>query len=75
MKNLIKLGQMAATVLSVAGVLLNNGQNRWCFPLWLVSNAICFGYHWRARLFGLAVRDVIFLVLAVAGWIQWSYYG
>ncbi len=72
MKKWIDYGQILATVFSVAGVVLNNYQCRWCFPLWLVSNAICFGYHWRARLIGLAVRDGIFIALAVAGWIQWS---
>lgn len=65
-------GQWIAMVLAVGGVLLNNARIRWCFPLWFVSNVISLAYHLRARLWGLAVRDAIFTVLAIAGWIQWG---
>ena len=64
--------QMSATVLAVGGVLLNNARIRWCFPMWFVSNVICLGYHVKARLWWLAVRDVIFTGLAIAGWFQWA---
>jgi len=64
--------QMAATVLAVGGVLLNNAQCRGCFVVWLGSNAICLVIHWRARLRWLAVRDGIFLVLAFVGWFMWA---
>jgi len=65
-------GQWLAMVLAVSGVLLNNARLRWCFPLWVVSNAITLVYHVRARLWGLACRDVVFLVLAVIGWFMWG---
>ena len=66
-------GQYAATVLAVIGVLFNNAQMIYCFPLWLVSNVICFWYHYKSGLRGLMIRDLIFIFLAVVGWIQWSY--
>jgi len=69
---MVSCGQWVATVLAVAGVLLNNSRIRWCFPLWFVSNMISLAYHIRAGLWGLAVRDAIFTVLAVAGWFQWG---
>ena len=65
-------GQWVATVLAVSGVLFNNARLRWCFPLWVVSNAITLVYHVRARLWGLACRDVVFLVLAAVGWFMWG---
>lgn len=64
--------QIAATVLAVGGVVLNNGQIRYCFPVWLISNGICLVAHARARLWWLAVRDVVFSGLAVVGWFQWG---
>ena len=69
---LIEGGQWVATVLAVVGVLLNNARIRWCFPLWFVSNVISLAYHIRARLWGLVVRDMIFVALAIAGWFQWG---
>ena len=69
---MFQAGQWVATALAITGVLLNNAQRRWCFPLWVVSNAITLGYHVRARLWGLACRDCVFLVLAVIGWFMWG---
>jgi hypothetical protein len=69
---LVEGGQLVATALAVGGVLLNNARIRWCFPVWFVSNVICLVYHLRARLWGMAVRDVIFIGLAIAGWFQWG---
>ena len=65
-------GQYLATALVIIGVLFNNAQVIWCFPLWIISNAICFYYHKKSNLRGLMLRDLIFIVLAIAGWIQWS---
>ena len=68
----LDVGQLTATVLAVTGVLFNNAMIIWCFPLWIVSNLLCLKYHCQTKLYGLAVRDVIFIGLAIAGWIQWS---
>ena len=66
-------GQYIATSLAAIGVLFNNAQVIYCFPIWVASNLICFGYHYKSGLRGLMIRDLIFIVLAVVGWIQWSY--
>ena len=58
--------------LAVTGVLLNNRRLIWCFPVWLVSNTISAGLHLHAGLWSLAIRDAVFLVLAVEGWIKWG---
>ena len=61
-----------ATVLAIAGVLLNNHRLRVCFLVWMVSNALTLGLHLHAGLYSLAVRDAAFLLLAVHGWVKWG---
>ena len=60
------------TIFAVAGVILNNRRIRWCFILWLVSNGLSLLIHVQAGIWSLVVRDGIFLILAVEGWIKWG---
>lgn len=69
---MIELIGTIATVLAVTGVVLNNRRLRVCFAVWLVSNALSLLIHVDAALWSLVVRDAIFLVLAVDGWIRWG---
>ncbi len=69
---LIELIGLISGVLAVIGVLLNNHKMIACFPLWLISNAISLGLHVHADMYSLAVRDGIFLILAVHGLWKWS---
>jgi len=64
----------AVTVIAVAGVLLNNARRRACFLVWTISNSVSLAVHLMISppLYSLAVRDAIFLALAIAGWIQWG---
>ncbi len=65
------------TVIAVGGVILNNRKVRWCFCLWMVSNFLSMTIHVLAAVRGnnemwaFAVRDGIFLILAVEGWNKW----
>lgn len=61
-----------ATAIAIGGVVLNNHRMIGCFGLWIVSNALTGWMHVRARMWALAVRDAVFLVLAVHGLIAWS---
>ena len=61
-----------ATVIAVAGVLLNNARVIWCFPVWMASNGLTLALHVRRRMWTLAARDAIFLGLAAAGWWMWT---
>ena len=69
---IIELASLLATGIAVAGVVLNNARRRECFLLWLCSNAITLAIHLHAALWGLALRDAVFLALAVAGWRAWG---
>jgi len=60
------------TAVAIAGVVLNNRRRRACFVLWMVSNALTAMLHVHAGLYALAVRDLIFLALAVQGWVLWG---
>ncbi len=59
------------TIIAVAGVLLNNRKSRYCFLLWMVSNTLSGLIHCRTGPWTLVLRDAIFLVLAVEGYILW----
>ena len=61
-----------ATCIAIAGVVLNNCRVRWCFALWLISNALTAGLHLHAGMYSLAARDLVFLGLAVDGWFRWA---
>lgn len=60
-----------ATVGAVIGVVLNNRRLIWCFPLWFCTNAISAVIHLHAGIWSLAVRDIVFMALAVDGWFRW----
>lgn len=60
------------TILAVTGVVLNNRRKRACFMFWLVSNAMSMIIHAQTGVWSLAVRDLIFIVLAIEGWYLWK---
>ena len=69
---MIELIGIISGVLAVVGVLANNRKLRWCFLLWMVSNAMSLAVHAAAEIWSLAARDAIFLILAVEGWFKWG---
>jgi nicotinamide riboside transporter PnuC len=69
---MIELIGTIATALAIAGVILNNRRLRWCFLLWMVSNSLTLGIHAQTGVWSLVVRDAVFLVLAIEGWIKWG---
>lgn len=67
-----EIAGIAATVLAVAGVVLNNRRLRICFIFWMISNALTAGIHGNAAIWSLFVRDIVFFSLAIEGWIKWG---
>ena len=63
---------LIATILAVTGVILNNRKNRWGFALWIISNILCLRLHAVAELGSMMLRDIIFTVLAIEGFVRWS---
>lgn len=72
MNTTIEIISIVATALAVTGVILNNRKSIYCFIFWLCSNALSAGIHIHAGLYGLTIRDLIFMVLAVEGIILWK---
>ena len=70
----IEAASAVGGVLAIVGVLLNNGRYRVCFMVWIVSNTIAAGAHLSTSppMWSMAGKDLVFLGLAVAGWIQWG---
>jgi nicotinamide riboside transporter PnuC len=63
---------LIATALAVWGVVLNNRRRRTCFLIWMVSNTMTLIIHAYAGIWSLALRDLIFLGLAVEGYYLWK---
>ncbi len=61
-----------AMILAVTGVLANNRRLRWCFIVFFVSNTMALVIHISVDVWSLVVRDSIFIILAVEGWIKWG---
>jgi len=70
--NVTEIAGLVGTALAVAGVVLNNFQNRMCFYFWIASNVIFAAIHLRAKMRSLVLRDIIFTVLAIVGLWQWT---
>jgi len=70
--NMIEIIGFVSTVIAVWGVLANNRKQRWCFLLWMVSNAMSMAIHIDAGIWSLVGRDAAFLILAVEGWFLWG---
>lgn len=70
--NITESAGLVGTALAVAGVVLNNFQNRMCFYLWIASNVIFAAIHLKAKMRSLVLRDIIFTVLAIVGLWQWT---
>ena len=69
---MIELIGTVATILAITGVVLNNRRIRWCFVIWICSNTLTLIIHAQTGVWSLVVRDAVFLVLAVEGWIRWG---
>ena len=62
---------LVAMVLAVTGVLCNNRKLIACFPIFLCSNVITLVLHLQVGLWSVVIRDGIFIVLGVEGWMKW----
>ncbi len=64
--------EILAFVLSVAMVIGNQRQWIVAWPLAISSSLLYSLFFWHGQLFGLAVLQVLFIVLAGWGWLQWA---
>jgi len=69
---MIELIGIVSMILAIAGVILNNRRLRICFIVWIISNSLTLIIHICSGIYSLAVRDLVFLILAFEGWFLWK---
>jgi nicotinamide mononucleotide transporter len=63
--------EVVACVLALAMVGCNIREIHWGWPLAIVSSLLYFVVFWRSKLYGDAVLQIFFAVVAFWGWFQW----
>lgn len=63
--------EIVAVGLALAMVGCNIREIHWGWPLAIVSSVLYFALFWRSRLYGDAVLQLFFAVVALWGWLQW----
>ena len=61
-----------ALILGVLGAILNALKFRVCFIVWIASNILCAMVHTNTGILSLLIKDGIFTMLCIVGWIQWG---
>jgi nicotinamide riboside transporter PnuC len=56
---------------ALAGTVLNVRRSRWCWPVWIGSNAASAAYLAASGLWSQGALQATFLALSVWGWISW----
>lgn len=64
--------QFLVSAAAIYGVILNNHRIRFCFLIWIFTNAAAGIFHVQSAQYGLLFRDLVFLILAVHGWFLWK---
>lgn len=61
-----------ATIIALAGTVLNCKKIKYCFYLWLVTNAMWFAWDLYSGLPSRAMLDAVQFALAAWGIYEWS---
>jgi nicotinamide mononucleotide transporter len=63
--------EVVAFALALAMVGCNIREIHWGWPLAIASSLLYFVVFWRSKLYGDAVLQIFFAVVALWGWLQW----
>jgi nicotinamide mononucleotide transporter len=63
--------EIAAVAVALAMVGCNIREIHWGWPLAIISSLMYLAIFWRSKLYGDAVLQVFFAVVALWGWFQW----
>lgn len=61
-----------ATIIALAGTILNCKKIKWCFLLWTLTNVMWLIYDIKNGTYSRAVLDFVQLILALYGIKEWS---
>ena len=59
------------TIASLIGTLANIYKKRYCFIIWLFTNAFWCGYDLYKGLYSQAILFFVYFILAIVGVIKW----
>lgn len=59
-------------MLALLGVHLNGDKIRWCWPLWMMTNATTCLHLVLCRDWPLAAKQAAFFCMSVRGWYRWE---
>lgn len=62
----------AIMAVALAGTAMNVRRSRWCWPVWMASNAASAAYLASGGFWTQAGLQVVFLAVGVWGWITWT---
>jgi nicotinamide riboside transporter PnuC len=60
------------TLAALVGTVANIKRKRWCFAVWMVTNALWCAYDWHIGACAQAALFAIYTGLAVWGWFAWK---
>lgn len=63
--------EIVAVFVALAMVGCNIREIHWGWPLAIISSVMYFALFWRGKLYGEAVLQIFFAVVAFWGWFQW----
>ena len=69
---MIEAGMWIVTAASLVGVTANIYKRRWCFVVWMVTNAIWVVYDLHKDAVPQATLMAVYFVLAVWGYVRWT---
>lgn len=64
--------QWLAMFLALLGMVFNNHKKRVCFVIWFAGSILGIILYIDTELWGLVVRDIIYLVLFIHGYLLWG---
>lgn len=59
------------TIASLIGTIANVYKKRWCFIIWLFTNAFWCGYDFYKGLYSQSVLFLIYFIISIIGIIKW----
>ncbi len=65
--------EIAGVVTALLGVWLTTRENRWCWPVNLVSSLLFAVVFWRAKLYADMGLQGVYAALSVYGWCAWAH--
>ena len=59
------------TIASLIGTTANIYKKRWCFIIWLFTNAFWCGYDLCKGLYSQSILFFVYFILAIVGLVKW----